>query len=89
MIRFTAALALTFGALSTAAAAQSAGQTTQAQPFLAAAGMSDVYEITSSQIALMQSSDSEVRRFAQRMIAHHTDTTNGALAAAMRANVLS
>lgn len=87
MIRFSAAIALTFAALSTAAAAQTADQTTQAQPFLAAAGMSDVYEGTSSHIALMRSSDAEVRRFAQRMIAHHTDTTNGALAAAMRAGV--
>lgn len=88
MARFPAAIALAFAAISTAAVAQTADRTTRAQPFLAAAGMGDVYEGTSSQIALMRSSDAEVRRFAQRMIAHHTDTTNGALAAAKRAGVM-
>ena len=61
--------------------------TRQAQPFLFNAGMSDVFEITSSQIALMKSQNPDVRQFAEKMIAHHTDTTNGALAAAKRANV--
>lgn len=88
MPRF-AAFVLAFAPLSAGAAAQApADATTRAQPFLFAAGMSDVYEITSSQIALMNSSSDAVRRFAQMMIAHHTDTTNGALAAAMRANVM-
>lgn len=87
MARF-AAIALTLTALSSVATAQPADQTTRAQPFLAAAGMSDVFEGTSSQIALMNSSNADVRRFAQKMIAHHTDTTNGALAAAKRAGVM-
>lgn len=82
-----AALALVLATVPAAAVAQPADATTRAQSFLATAGMSDVYEITSSQIALMQSQDADVRRFAQMMIAHHTDTTNGALAAAKRAGV--
>ncbi len=86
MPRF-ATIVLALVPLSAPAVAQTAAATTRAQPFLAAAGMSDVYEATSSQIALMNSSNSDVRRFAQTMIAHHTDTTNGALAAAKRAGV--
>ncbi len=87
-----AALALALVAIPTAAAAQPAalpeGATTRAQPFVFTAGMSDVFEITSSQIALMHSQDADVRRFAQMMISHHTDTTNGVLAAAKRAQIV-
>lgn len=88
MPRLAFAVAAAFALASTGAQAQSGDKTRSAQPFLAAAGMGDVFEVTSSQIALMNSTDAEVRRFAQMMITHHTDTTNGALAAAMRAGVM-
>jgi putative membrane protein len=88
MPRFaTAAAALALAFVSSGVSAQTGDKTRMAEPFLAAAGMSDVFEVTSSQLALMNSQDAEVRRFAQMMIAHHTDTTNGALAAAKRAGV--
>lgn len=60
----------------------------QAVPFLATAGMSDVYEITSSQIALMKSKNPAVRRYATELIGHHTMTTNTALAAAKTGGVM-
>lgn len=86
MIRILAtALALS---ASTAALAQHPPEArTSAQPFIFHAGMGDVYEITSSQVALMKSQTPAVRRYAEMMIAHHTDTTNGVLAAAKRAGV--
>lgn len=87
MIR-TIATALLFMTPATAAFAQVPPEaTTRAQPFLFQAGMGDVFEITSSQSALMKSQTPAVRRYAEMMIAHHTDTTNGALAAAKRAGV--
>ena len=61
----------------------------QAMPFLETAGMSDVYEITSSQIALMKSQNPQVRELATRMIADHTMTTNTALAAAKAGGVMA
>ena len=60
---------------------------TQAQPFLMAAGQSDVYEITSSQIALEKSQAPALRRYATELIAHHTMTTNAALKAAKAGGV--
>lgn len=73
---------------STAAFAQHPPEArTSSQPFIFHAGMGDVFEITSSQVALMKSQTPAVRRYAEMMIAHHTDTTNGALAAAKRANI--
>lgn len=81
-------LAAALATTGTAALAQVPPEATRAgQPFLFHAGMGDVYEITSSQVALMKSQTPAVRDFAEMMIAHHTDTTNGALAAAMRAGV--
>ncbi|WP_174278795.1 DUF4142 domain-containing protein [Sphingomonas bacterium] len=60
---------------------------TQAQPFLMAAGESDVYEITSSQIALTRSQNPAVKRYATELIGHHTMTTNNALKAAKAGGV--
>ena len=60
---------------------------TQAQPFLTAAGMSDVYEITSSQIALQKSQNPALKRYATELIGHHTMTTNTALKAAKAGGV--
>ncbi len=59
----------------------------QAQPFLLAAGQSDVYEITSSQIALQKSQTPALRRYATELIGHHTMTTNNALKAAKAGGV--
>ncbi len=63
--------------------------TTQAQPYLYAAGQSDLYEISSSLVALQRSQNPAVRQFAQRMIEHHTETTNAALMAAKQAGVVA
>lgn len=60
---------------------------TQAQPFLAAAGMDDVYEITASQIALQKSANPALKRYATMLIRHHTMTTNAALKAAKQGGV--
>lgn len=62
--------------------------TRQAVPYLFMAGMSDVFEISSSQVALRRSQDPAVRRFATMLIDHHTRTTNQALAAAQQAGVM-
>lgn len=60
---------------------------TAATPFMQLAGESDVYEITSSQIALMRSQDPDVRRFASMLIDHHTRTTNALLLQAKTAGL--
>lgn len=59
----------------------------QAMPYLFRAGESDVFEITSSQIALMRSQNPQVRAFATMLTDHHSRTTNLALAAAKSAGV--
>lgn len=71
--------------LSTAAVAQTPEQ---AQPYLEAAARGDIFEITTSQMALMKSQDPMVRQYAQRMISDHTLATNNALAAATAAGVV-
>ena len=43
--------------------------------FAAAAAQSDIYEITSSQVALDQTENQAVRALAQRMIHDHSETT--------------
>lgn len=48
---------------------------TAAQPYMMMAGASDLFEIQSSQIALQKSQNPEVRRFAQMLVDHHTQTT--------------
>lgn len=59
------------------------------QTFLYAAGQSDVFEVTSSQVALKRSRNPQVRAFAQQMIADHTQTTNNALASSKAAGVMA
>lgn len=56
-------------------------------PYLQIAGESDVYEVTSSQIALQRSRNPEVRAFATMLIDHHTTTTNITLTQAKAAGV--
>lgn len=60
----------------------------QAIPYLFRAGESDVFEITTSQIALQKSRNPQVRQFASMLIDHHTRTTNLALAAAKSAGIM-
>lgn len=59
----------------------------QAVPFLETAGMADIFEITSSQIALTKSQNPAIRRYATMLIGHHTMTTNAALTAAKAGGV--
>ena len=60
---------------------------TQAMPYVMAAGMSDLYEINSSQIALQKSQDPAVRKFAQMLITHNQKTTAATVKAAQRAGL--
>lgn len=62
--------------------------TRQATPFMAQAGESDVFEISSSQLALRRSRDPRVRAYASMMIDHHTTTTNTLLARAKEAGLV-
>ncbi len=90
--RLTAAAALL--ATSALATAQSppppipAEAKMQAVPYLENAGMSDVFEITSSEIALTKSQNPMIRTYATELIGHHTMTTNTALAAAKKGGVM-
>jgi len=59
-----------------------------AMPYLQIAGESDVYEVTSSQIALQRSQNPKVRAFATMLIDHHTKTTNAALTQAKAAGLM-
>jgi putative membrane protein len=59
----------------------------RAEPYVMAAGASDLYEINSSQIAVAKSSDPAVRRFAAMMIKHHQQTTAATVAAARKAGL--
>lgn len=59
----------------------------QAMPYVMAAGMSDLYEINSSQIALEKSQNAGVRKFAQMMIDHHQKTTAATMKAAKAAGL--
>jgi putative membrane protein len=47
-----------------------------AETFVEEAARSDAYEIESSRILLARSTHPQIREFAQRMIEHHTMTTN-------------
>lgn len=63
--------------------------TSEAQPYLFAAGQSDLFEITSALVALQRTQNPDVREFAQTMILQHTKTTNAALLAAKTAGVVA
>ena len=60
---------------------------TAATPYVAAAGMSDLYEINSSQIALQKSKSAAVRKFADMLIKHHQKTTAATTKAAAKAGI--
>lgn len=82
------AIALVLGAAAAPAVAQTppppppATAKAQGTDYVKAAGMSDLYEITSSKLALQKSKNDDVRRFAQMMIDHHTQTTAATVRAA-------
>lgn len=61
--------------------------TTQAMPFLMMAAESDIFEISSSQVAVMKSRNPRVRAYATMLIDHHTMTTNVALRQARAAGI--
>ena len=58
-----------------------------AMPYVAAAGSSDQFEIQSSREALAKSQNPEVRRYAQMLIDHHTQTSATVMAAARDAGM--
>ena len=58
-----------------------------ATAYVAAAGMSDLYEINSSQIAVQKSQSPAVRKFATMLIKHHQKTTAATIAAAKKAGL--
>lgn len=60
----------------------------QADAFLFHAGAGDIYEITSSMMALQHSQNADLRAFASMLIADHTQLTNTALATAKGAGVM-
>ena len=68
-------------------AAPAAAQVMAPAEYVATAGASDLYEITSSQLVLQSTSDPKVRQFAQEMIAQHTKSTAEVKAAAAKARV--
>lgn len=61
--------------------------TTAAVPFLMMAAEGDIFEISSSQMAVMKSQNPRVRAYASMLIDHHTTTTNVALAQAKAAGI--
>lgn len=61
----------------------------QAQPFLFYGGAGDVFEITTSMIALQHSQNPQVRAFASMLIGDHTNLTNTSLATAKAAGVMA
>jgi putative membrane protein len=60
---------------------------TTADPYVMAAGRSDLYEINSSQVALEKSQNARVRSFASMLIKHHQKTTAATMKAAKRAGL--
>ena len=73
--------------LALSACASMAPMPSTAMPYLAAAASSDQFEIQSSQEALNKSQNPEVRRYAQMLIDHHTQTSATLMAAARDAGM--
>ena len=88
-----AALAIVMAAGATGAIAQTPPPPpppeamTQAMPYVMAAGMSDLYEINSSQIAVQKSQSPKIRQFANMLIKDHTKTTAATMKAAQKAGL--
>jgi len=68
-------------------AAPAAAQVMTPAEYVMAAGASDLYEITSSQVLLETTQDPKLRAFAQMMITDHTKSTADVKAAAARSRV--
>lgn len=62
-------------------------QTMSPQAYVAAAGASDLYEKTSSQLVLQSTRDAKIRSFAQMMVRDHAKSTAMVKAAAASARV--
>lgn len=60
---------------------------TSAMPYVMAAGMSDLYEITSSQVALQKSQNPAIKTFATMLIKHHQMTTIATMKAAKKSGL--
>lgn len=60
---------------------------TTAVPYMTEAGQSDLYEVTSSRLALARARSTEVKTFAQHMIDEHTKTTQMIMDAARSAGL--
>lgn len=82
-----AAAALVIAPPTAAQMPMAAPTTTAATPFLMMAAESDIFEISSSQIAVMRSRNPRVRAYGSMLITHHTTTTNTALAMAKAAGI--
>lgn len=65
-----------------------AAATSRVEPYLFHGGAGDVFEITTSMIALQKSQNPELRAFASMLIDHHSRLTSAALAAATAAGVM-
>lgn len=82
-IVLSTALALA-GAVPAAAEEQGSRET---RDYVQAAGHSDAFEMLEADTALAQSSDPQVRAFAQKMVAEHGQTSQALTMATMRAGV--
>jgi putative membrane protein len=58
-----------------------------ALPFMQIGGEADVYEVTSSEIAMKRATSPDVKRFASMLVEHHTLTTNVLLTQAKAAGL--
>lgn len=91
LLRATAAIAcatLAVPATATLPTPPQAQAAREAQAFLFNAGAGDIFEITTSMMAIQNSRNADVRAFASMLIAHHTELTNAALAAAKAGGVM-
>lgn len=84
---FFTALALSGPAATAQVTTPQSAEAMTANSYVAAAGASDLYERTSSQLVLRDARRPEVRRFAQMMIADHGKTTSQIKPAAMKSGV--
>ena len=79
--------AVTLALTATLFATPAFAQVMTPREYVAAAGASDLYERTSSQVVLETTQNPKVRQFAEMMITAHTQSTDEVKAAAARANV--
>ncbi len=83
-----ATLGLSVPAAATLPEPPQAAATQQALAFLHHAGAGDVFEITTSMVAVQKSNNAQVRAFARMLIDHHTMLSNAALDAAKAGGVM-